>query len=374
MVYSDALEAFHEAIERGDTTGINKLLDSVLMEEALHVPPARRPEFAQALLQAHIGILKERTRGVPAGPTVTDLLDAYLKERKLNSKSAHEARAAYERFSRVIGNKPASEVTKADVRQYREHLFSSPSNRKGSVDGKLSPTSVKKHLSVCATVFRFAVGQGLLESSPFDGGLTRVVRAGVERRLPYEADDLKLLFQGDAFSKLRGARRWIPLLGLYTGARLEELGGLRVQDVRTESGIAYLDFVPTEERRLKNVGSRRRVPIHPDLIKMGFGEWVQQQPPGGRLFTDLKPGRHGKFTGALSSWWSRFADERGVTDTKKAFHSLRHSFKDACRAAGLSEELHDALTGHTSGSVGRSYGLGPSLAVLAEAIGRVSFL
>jgi hypothetical protein len=76
LVYSDALEAFHEAIERGDTSGINKLLDSVLMEEALHVPPARRPEFAQALLQAHLGILKERTRGVPAGPTVTDLWSA----------------------------------------------------------------------------------------------------------------------------------------------------------------------------------------------------------------------------------------------------------------------------------------------------------
>jgi len=38
------------------------------------------------------------------------------------------------------------------------------------------------------------------------------------------------------------------------------------------------------------------------------------------------------------------------------FHSFRHSFKDACRECGIEEAIHDALTGHSGGGVGRSYG------------------
>lgn len=52
---------------------------------------------------------------------------------------------------------------------------------------------------------------------------------------------------------------------------------------------------------------------------------------------------------------------------------MRHTFKDACRRAGIAEEVHDALTGHSNGSVGRSYGLGVSLTVLAEAMETVSY-
>lgn len=55
------------------------------------------------------------------------------------------------------------------------------------------------------------------------------------------------------------------------------------------------------------------------------------------------------------------------------FHSFRHSFKRACRAARIEEELHDALTGHTSASVGRRYGDGVPLEVLAEAIVKVDY-
>jgi len=77
-------------------------------------------------------------------------------------------------------------------------------------------------------------------------------------------------------------------------------------------------------------------------------------------------------TGNWSKWWSRYTDYLGITDPRKVFHSLRHSFKDACRAARIEEELHDALTGHTSASVGRKYGNGVPLEVLAEAVAKVS--
>ena len=67
----------------------------------------------------------------------------------------------------------------------------------------------------------------------------------------------------------------------------------------------------------------------------------------------------------------------------KTFHSFRHTFKRGCREAGISEEIHHALTGHSGGGVGRAYGRerrddgsldrGISLSRLQEEINRVSY-
>jgi integrase len=131
--------------------------------------------------------------------------------------------------------------------------------------------------------------------------------------------------------------------------------------------------VPHASRRLKNEGSRRRVPVHPELVRAGFLEYVKGLPADGLVFPELKPGPHGKLTGAYSKWWARFTDDLDITDRTKTFHSLRGGFKDACRAVGMPEEVHDSLTGHTTGSVGRTYGRGVPLSVLAEWVGRVRY-
>ncbi len=91
------------------------------------------------------------------------------------------------------------------------------------------------------------------------------------------------------------------------------------------------------------------------------------------MFPDLKPDVHGTLTGNFSKWWRRYARQVGVTDPRKVFHSFRHAFKDACRAARVTEEVHDALTGHAGGGVGRSYGSGVPLEVLAEGVGKVRY-
>ncbi len=90
------------------------------------------------------------------------------------------------------------------------------------------------------------------------------------------------------------------------------------------------------------------------------------------MFPDLKPDVHGTLTGNFSKWWGHHARRRGVTDRRKVFHSFRHGLKEACRVAGVSEEVHDALTGHSGGGVGRSYG-GVPLGVKAREIAKVRY-
>jgi hypothetical protein len=65
----------------------------------------------------------------------------------------------------------------------------------------------------------------------------------------------------------------------------------------------------------------------------------------------------------------RHQDERLA---RKVFHVFRHGLKDAARAC-MPEEHHDAITGHSNGSVGRGYGTGVPLYVLAESMAKVAF-
>jgi integrase len=158
-----------------------------------------------------------------------------------------------------------------------------------------------------------------------------------DRRLPYDADDLKKLFSREAVEARKESRAnyWLPYLALFTGARLEELGQLRTADVREEERVPYLAIEGGNGKRIKTRSSRRRIPLHADLGRLGFLHFVAVQREAGhdRLFPQLKATRLGSLTAAWSKWWGRHARvECGVSDPRKTFHSFRHLWKDAARA------------------------------------------
>jgi integrase len=169
----------------------------------------------------------------------------------------------------------------------------------------------------------------------------------------------------------------LPLLALFSGARRGELAGLTVADVKKEEHTRgwVLSFNPDKERgkKLKTKQSERMVPLHPELKRLEFLEFVDEAKRGGGadawLFAAISP-RSKDGAKAWSKWFGRYLRSIGITDTRKVFHSFRHNFIDALRSAGVSEELNTALVGHSAGgSVHRSYGakemvhrFGPQLA------------
>jgi integrase len=107
-------------------------------------------------------------------------------------------------------------------------------------------------------------------------------------------------------------------------------------------------------QRLKTAGSARTIPIHPELIRLGLLGFVQApRAPGSWLFPAVASD---KAANTYSAWVGRWLDRLGLGGGRRGLHSLRHNFKDALRAAGIPEDLNDALTGHSNHSVGRSYG------------------
>lgn len=190
-------------------------------------------------------------------------------------------------------------------------------------------------------------------------------------------ESLQLIFSQSWFQTGRGSKTlentyrefqpyyfWLPLLGLYTGARLNELSQLHIKDVGcTDVGTWFLDFnldgsgkVDEPDKRLKTVNSIRKVPLHPELIRLQLPQYVRALRRAGydRLFPEL---RHDKVKGygkQAGKWFNELflGQKLGIQrDGMQTFHSLRHSFTTGMAAIEphLSEIIISQLTGHVRG-------------------------
>ena len=162
---------------------------------------------------------------------------------------------------------------------------------KNTLEG-LDPKTQNKHLSRLKSLFDFLIDHGYYAMpNPFNG-LRVPMRKGKrpeEGRTIWAVEDCRRLAQlGD----------WLPLLGLYTAARINELAQLRTADISDR--IRITDEGPGQ--RLKNSASRREVPIHPELKSRGFLQLVERRKRAEQewLF-DFALGRDG-YGQAASRW------------------------------------------------------------------------
>jgi integrase len=147
------------------------------------------------------------------------------------------------------------------------------------------------------------------------------------------------------------AAYWLPLLGLYSGARCSELCQLRTDDIKKESGVWTMqihDGEPTQ--RIKTIAARRSIPIHAELLRLGFIHYWDSIEKGS-LWPKL-PKREGKAGGYFSQFFGQLRAELGIP-ASMSFHSFRHSARTNLVCAGVAESVIDRLLGHvSSGGVG----------------------
>ncbi|PKH24086.1 site-specific integrase [Pseudomonas fluorescens] len=166
---------------------------------------------------------------------------------------------------------------------------------------------------------------------------------------------------------------WLPLLGLYTGGRINELCQLYIGDIKqSESGIYYLDFnldTPDKtdidgqdsiksnktDKTLKTVNSKRITPLHSHLIKLGFPAYIKSLSDAGhkRLFPELKRDAIKGYGKPAGSWFNeRFLGKQLhiPLDGKRTFHSFRHNFITALNEQGVPSDIIAQLAGHSRGA------------------------
>jgi integrase len=284
---------------------------------------------------------------------------------------------AIDRFIELHGDLDVAQINRKHVREFRDAAQLVPKQRAGKLRKAALPelakwsrehpgticigaATINKWLTCLQGVLNWARKNGVIPdeipwTDPVAGMRLKVPRS---KRRPWEPEELSVLFGSPIYTQ--GARPkggkgeaayWLPLLALYSGARLNELAPICVNDVKRDasSGFHFLTVIEDEEegRSLKTETSVRAVPIHPELVRIGFIEFVEHARrsggPTARLFPKLQQGSKGGFGEAFSKWFGRYKRALGIDNEKSVFHSFRHGFKDALRAAGVNEGVNDAL-------------------------------
>jgi integrase len=326
-----------------------------------------------------------------SGESLLAALEGWKKAKRRSAATLREFEYAVKRFVELHTDLPIAKITRKHVREFRETLQETPKRRSGALikatlpellkwsrehpeAEKISPATINKLLGGVQAVAVWGRDNGLIpDEVPWADPFSNMrLEEAVPSRDPWQTDELKLLFGSPVFA--RGSRPaggrgeaafWLPLLALFTGARLGELAPLTTTDVTTD-GPTNISVITIKEdveqgRTLKTLVSRRVIPVHPELVCVGFLKFVDdvrsKEGREARLFPLLTPGPRDGLGEAWSKWFGRYIRDIGITNPDSVFHSFRHSFKDALRTAGVGEDVNDALLGHVgSGGVARRYG------------------
>jgi integrase len=427
--YGDRLsqlnDEYRQAYARRNTSIIDAELRHYLKRRGLQIDSGSDlyRQAGLAMLRGNVRaheMLLERQSGkiVPApqprgdkGPRLSEAFAGWKAGGKVkgskqpSSRTLLEAEHAVRRFVEWHGDLRLGDIDKGRARDFRDalmkvrtrpprKLIKLPLRDLLKLDLSDLPTAhantINKSLNILSAIVAHAVREGKMDrmpsyANPFKGIKLSVDDREAEGRDIFEAADLKAIFRTPVYangSRPMGgggeAAFWLPLIALFTGARQSELAQLRIEDLRQdiETGLWFFDIGTEGGRSIKTASSRRKVPVHPHLVSVGLLRYrqalIDQSGGGGDLWPDIKSDAHGRRAGSWSKWFNRYLRVNAkVLDASKVFHSFRHTFKRMCRDVGLAEEVHDALTGHSGGGVGRSYGGGFGLRALAEAIGRI---
>ena len=219
--------------------------------------------------------------------------------------------------------------------------------------------------------------------NPFEGSAFQVPKTGKKKVRKFEIDELKAIFANPLYAKHAdtAARYWTPIVGLYTGARSNSILRLKVGDVRSEDGVTFLDINDEEysdlsiKRTDKTAAGLRRVPVHADLVDLGFMKFVGSRKDHEMLFPGLKPDARGKFADAFGDWFRRHLVRVGVkTGRETNFHSLRHTWDHAAENSRIHEEWRDRLQGHEKQGMRGVYGDNKTeIQLLGEEISKLRF-
>jgi hypothetical protein len=402
------------AIVRAETRIVYKKYGKPIVESSPHFR-----KVGLVVLKAHVrayDLKRKRQAGqiieTPVvvqdrGPKLSEALASWKaggtskRGKKPATKSVVEAELAVRSFTQLHGDMCLGDITREQARTFRDAMASVPKSLPKALRDLPLPILLKRDLShfpqrSVTTVNKFmGLLGGIVSQSERDGVLDKLAPAfvnpftskmllpvieGEDEREPFNKADLTAIFKSPVYSAgdrpAAGggeASFWLPLIALLSGLRLNEIAQLRLCDIRQDdtSERWFFDIARSGGRRTKTASSIRAVPMHSELIRIGLLNYRDQQLESADAAAPLWP--EVGLSAQWSKWFGRYLRKKvGITDPAKVFHSFRHTFKRMTRDAGLPEEVHDALTGHSGhGNVGRTYGRGFSLTTLVVAMDKV---
>lgn len=328
---------------------------------------------------------------------LSQLIEAYCAEKNREGswtpKTEYSNRGMYDLLLKIVGDLPVSRLDAVAARRYKTilqklppNLEKSPAYRGLSIHDVLAMkpkdlmtvTTLNNHMTKVASLFGWAERNGHIERNYFANLTLRNPQRPDEARAVYTVEDLRKIFSTRQYREHKFKHPhyyWLPLLGLHTGARLNELCQLELNDIRQQDGIWVFDINSAGPgKQLKSKAAKRLIPIHPKLLELGLLTFVKQLRERGesRLFPELLVRRDGASQSA-SLWFGRYRKTIGLYQQtpKKDFHSFRTTLIDTLKQKRLPEPEIAALVGHatesmTFGRYGKPYNPGVVLNLLKK--------
>jgi integrase len=331
--------------------------------------------------------------------TVADLIREYQASKEQKRRWSQSTITAHKPVYRLLretfgDTRELRTIAREDGRHLFNMIVGMPMNlgKKKELEGLTVPQAVEKaralglptigpktingsYVTFVKAMFKWAVTEGWMGRNPLDGDF-RVADdvAEHEKRDAFQPQQLKVLFSASpwdgSYDRMgpKAGKFWIPLLCLFHGLRLGEAAGMHVEDITEREGYPVFHLRAFDGRSSKTKGSRGLLPIHPELIRIGFLGYVEQRRRAKAvgLFPDVSTSKNGKVGAKTGEWFARLVREHGLVGTKLTMHSFRHSFEDRLREDEVPERTALALSRRTERGSRGVYGDGLSVASRAR--------
>lgn len=320
---------------------------------------------------------------------ISELIKKYIETKvkdkhwKVHGVAVHRNRL--ETILDILGDVCIKDITRNHMRDFRDTLCKLPPNRKQQKQYKdknieqilaMTPDKVFNIKTVNITVeaiasmLDWAIRENLFSgNNPAKGLGLNDDRQEIHLKDALSLEDIKNLFFSGKYPKKafnHPSHYWAPLIGLYSGMRLEEICQLhcvdiiRVEDIWCFDINLNLSANGEQVKLLKTKNAARIIPIHDRLIALGLLQYIENMRKSNneRIFPELnKTEKTTKFGKQVGKNFSDRVKKCGIQGNK-SFHSLRHSFCDYFKKHNLNEtNIFSQVFGHTSKMLAvRSYG------------------
>jgi integrase len=297
------------------------------------------------------------------------LFERWAEERRPSQSTIESWRYVFRAMESAFPDRSAASITEDEARTWIKSLVGPE---------RSAATVSNTWLNASNTVFRWALLEKLLSENPFKSVAVTVPKKIRHRETAaFYLEEQKIILSaaldiGTTDKPDNAAKRWVPWLCAYTGARVGEITQLRKSDVLVREGIHAIRITP-DAGTVKNRRARL-VPLHDDLIRQGFLQFVSRHKDGPLFYNpdtkprerakvDKKP-RYAQARQRLAQWVRGL----GISDKElQPNHAWRHTFKQIADHAEISERTSNYITGHAQRNEGANYGA-PTLKQLADAM------
>ena len=293
------------------------------------------------------------------GGTPTQLFVQWVTERQPSANSIESWRYVFREMERHFENRSAASITTEEAQKWVRSLVKNPPS---------AQTVRRTYISASRTVFGWAMEHKHIAHNPFKEAKITVPKQRKNRETQaFRREEYRVILKAslataETSTAFEAAKRWVPWLLAYTGARPGEITQLRKQDVIEQDGIHALLLTP-EAGSMKN-NRARAVPLHEHVLAQGFLKFAQGHSDGPLFHTgktkvkcdnpvSVSKSHAAQVRQRLAAWIRSL----GVTDRELSpNHAWRHTFKQVADRHEITERMSDSITGHAPKSVGAGYG------------------